>query len=108
MPAEWYCGLATTNQPGPQGPTYPLSKIIGVNMPRTKPTDKINWQGKPRQRAQGGGRPPILNETAKRRQVIATDEVWEWLKSYGDGNASEGLRRLWGEKTQAAINSTDE
>lgn len=69
-------------------------------MARITPTDQTNWQGKPRQRAQGGGRPPILGETAKRRQLAATDAVWEWLRGYGDGNVSEALRRLWTEKAQ--------
>lgn len=71
-------------------------------MARIEPTDKTNWQGKPRQRAQGAGRPTILGKPAKRRQLTATDEVWEWLRRHGDGNVSEGLRRLWAEKTKGA------
>lgn len=46
-------------------------------------------------RGRDGGRPPIMDEPGKRRQITATDDVWEWLKAHGDDNASEGLRRLY-------------
>lgn len=46
----------------------------------------------------GAGRGPIMGEAAKRRQITAIDDVWEWLMGYGEGNASEGLRRLYAER----------
>ena len=37
---------------------------------------------------------PYADPTSKRRSVTVNDENWKALKAIGQGNASEGIRRL--------------
>ena len=66
-------------------------------MIKKKTETSRNWGGK---RDNQLGRPPLAGETQGRHNITCSAEVWAWLQSYGDGNASEGLRRLHREKTE--------
>jgi hypothetical protein len=41
------------------------------------------------------GRPTIESEAGKKRSLHATDEIWQWLGTMGDGSQAKGLRRLY-------------
>lgn len=41
---------------------------------------------------------PYADPTSKRRSVTVNDENWRALKAIGQGNASEGIRRLLRER----------
>lgn len=48
-------------------------------------------------RGRDGGRYTIGDEPTASHTITCTDTVWEWLKAEGNGNASAGLRKVYGE-----------
>lgn len=48
------------------------------------------------------GRPPLGDESMKRRNVVLSDEDWETAVALGGGNASAGLRLALGRCRQRA------
>jgi len=50
---------------------------------------------------------PYADPTAKRRNIHLSDDVWQALKVIGNGNRSEGIRRLVSEHANNSAESAE-
>lgn len=55
------------------------------------PEQHPNWGGK----RKNAGRPAIYGEPVVRTSISVPQEVLDWLRDVGNGNQSEGVRRLY-------------
>lgn len=56
---------------------------------------KLDGDAAPRGgRRVGAGRPPLLKEPMRRRNIVIPDGIYAYLQKLGGGNASAGVRRL--------------